>query len=191
MYSKILLFFMSMFRKKPTSRLYFPWYVFPVIDLMPRPRKIARKFVQKAKKPYVKQSAFVNGFPVFTVEEEAFEYLKANHYLDADVNTLEDYKKNCKKYRYQVWGVRVLNVHRTSGYFHDPNFPVLYFVVDKYYQYVSNRLSDDIRHWYTRYIHEHYSKETIDEWNETHKILAKNPKADWHQNINPTRRTIK
>jgi hypothetical protein len=191
MFNKFLQLFGSFFGRKRHFGFYFPAFIFPVVDLKPRKRKHAEGFTQPDKAPKTPQSAFVDSIPVFTVEEEAFEYWKKNCHPEATVNSLVEYKKNWRKFRYHVWAVRLLNVYRTSGYYHDPNFPVLYFVVDSEYEYVSNRLSDDIRHWYIKYVKANYSKNTIKTWGKIHKELAQNPKAFWEQDINPTRRTIK
>jgi len=191
MFSKFLNLFIAIFRSKVTSRIYFPMYMFPVIDITPSYRKISRGFISSKRNPRTPQKAFINGIPVFTKEEEAFDYWKKTYYPDAEVNTLTEYKKNWRKFRYQVWGVRVLNVHKTSKYLHDPNFPVVYFVVDSHRKPESNRLSDDIRHYYIKYVYTIASKATIYKWDFEHKILANNPNANWQQNVCPTRRTVK
>ena len=131
---------------------------------------------------------FKNKITWYPLEEDAFAEWKSKYYPEATATTIEDYRKNYKNYRYQSWACRVLNVKPLP---HDPGFPVMYCIVDVEREVDSNRLSDDIRHWYIDFVKANYDASEIENADKEHVRLSGKPNAHWENNTNPTRKTIK
>ena len=64
-------------------------------------------------------------------------------------------------------------------------------IVDVEREVDSNRLSDDIRHWYIDFVKANYDAADIENADKEHVRLAGKPNAHWENNANPTRKTIK
>lgn len=135
--------------------------------------------------PKTPQSKFINKIQFFTNEIDAFNYWKT-FYPGSNNYTIEDYRKNWRQYKYQIWCTRVGNCNWLGGY--DYNFNVLYCVVDKYRTPESNRLADDIRHYYIEWIKSVYTKSELRKMNHNHYVLVGDP-YNWHQNVISSRRT--
>ena len=136
--------------------------------------------------PKTSQDKFVNKIKFFNNEVDAFNYWKTL-YSGSNNYTIEDYRKNWRKYRYQVWCTRVGNCSWWFGG-HDYNFNVLYCVVDKERIPESNRIADDIRHYYIEWMKSVYTKDELHEMNCNHKKLV-GTNCHWQQNIVSSRRT--
>ena len=162
---------------------------FPVIDITAGKHTPATVINgSKLNTPKTPWEDFKNKIKWFPVEEDAFDEWKAKYYPDATINTIEEYRAAWKTFKYQIWGCRVLNVPNLP---HDPNFPVLYCIVDIERNVDSNSLSDDIRHWYIDYIHQNYTESEIEGAAASHLQLTGKEHAYWEMNVNPTRKTIK
>lgn len=161
---------------------------FPVVDICGQYHVAPATINGKLNTPKTPWEDFKNKIKWFPTEQEAFDEWKEKYYPDATANTVEKYRKEWKKFKYQIWGCRVLNVKSLP---HDPNFPVMYCIVDVEREVEGNRLQDDIRHWYIDFVKANYNADDIEHANEEHKVLAKKPDVNWGENVNATRQTIK